>query len=385
MNYTSAQLKNMAKDRLRGNFPNAILVGIIISVASSAITYILNLIVGIDTGIIFSSYMNSNSCADIDIGTMLGLYSRIFFLSIVVTLISSIIISILEAGRIKFHLNLARRQEGSISDIAFGFSNHPIKYFGLSLLATIIPTLCTIPGFIFLFVGIFTNNAGFLALYTLLMLAGSVGSVIVSLMISLSLYLLVDNPEKGVFDVIKESIHLMNGNKGRLFYIGLSFIGWSFLCIFTCCIGYLWLVPYIDQTIALFYLDVTGQLTDSNPNSWGGQSFNNGNYTNSNQFNNGNFSNNNQFNNGNFSNSNQVNNGNFPNGNQVNNGNYPNGNQVNNGNYPNSNQVNNGNYPNSNQVNNGNYPNSNQVNNGNFPNNQASNGNSSNQEQDGNN
>ena len=45
----------------------------------------------------------------------------------------------------------------------------------------------------------------------------------------------------------------MNGYKGQLFWLDLSFIGWHILAWLTCGIGYLWLNPYIYATKAVFY------------------------------------------------------------------------------------------------------------------------------------
>lgn len=54
-------------------------------------------------------------------------------------------------------------------------------------------------------------------------------------------------------DCITASRKLMNGHKGQLFILELSFIGWHILAILTGGIGYLWLNPYIAATKAAFY------------------------------------------------------------------------------------------------------------------------------------
>lgn len=45
----------------------------------------------------------------------------------------------------------------------------------------------------------------------------------------------------------------MNGYKRKLFLLDLSFIGWHILAILSLGIGYLWLIPYIYTTKAVFY------------------------------------------------------------------------------------------------------------------------------------
>ena len=77
---------------------------------------------------------------------------------------------------------------------------------------------------------------------------------------ALAPYLMAQYPEKGIRECVDESKALMDGYKGRLFCLHLSFIGWSFLCIFTLGIGCLWLNPYMSAAEAAFYLERTGQI-----------------------------------------------------------------------------------------------------------------------------
>jgi len=53
-----------------------------------------------------------------------------------------------------------------------------------------------------------------------------VPGVIVSLAYSMADYLLIENPEMGPIEALRESRRRMKGNKGRLFGLGLSFFGW---------------------------------------------------------------------------------------------------------------------------------------------------------------
>ena len=54
-------------------------------------------------------------------------------------------------------------------------------------------------------------------------------------------------------NTITASRRLMNGHKGQLFLLDLSFIGWHILAILTLGIGYIWLNPYIYATKTAFY------------------------------------------------------------------------------------------------------------------------------------
>ena len=72
-------------------------------------------------------------------------------------------------------------------------------------------------------------------------------------------YILVDYPELSANKAIDLSRAMMRGRKFDLFYLYLSFIGWYILAIFTLGIGFLWLGPYMDASVAAFYNDLKAQ------------------------------------------------------------------------------------------------------------------------------
>ncbi len=46
---------------------------------------------------------------------------------------------------------------------------------------------------------------------------------------------------------------MMRGNRWSFFWLGLTFVGWAILSIFTLYIGLLWLAPYIMVSFVCFY------------------------------------------------------------------------------------------------------------------------------------
>jgi uncharacterized membrane protein len=52
---------------------------------------------------------------------------------------------------------------------------------------------------------------------------------------------------------LKESRRIMRGNRWKLFCLQMSFLGLAFLSILTLGIGLIWLVPYQQAAIAVFY------------------------------------------------------------------------------------------------------------------------------------
>lgn len=96
----------------------------------------------------------------------------------------------------------------------------------------------------------------FTALWMLLLI---VPGIIAAYRYAMAPYLMAEYPEMGVREAIAKSKELMQGNKGRLFCLQLSFIGWQLLSALTLGIGGLWLMPYQNAATAAFYLDVTNR------------------------------------------------------------------------------------------------------------------------------
>lgn len=90
-------------------------------------------------------------------------------------------------------------------------------------------------------------------LWTLLLI---VPGIIKSFSYAMTPYIVIDHPEYTASEAIAASESMMKGNKWRLFVLELSFIGWGLLAILTCGIGFLWLTPYMQTTLAAFYNDV---------------------------------------------------------------------------------------------------------------------------------
>ena len=70
---------------------------------------------------------------------------------------------------------------------------------------------------------------------------------------SMTYYVLVDNPGMTADQARRKSMELMEGNKLRLFYLQLSFLGWILLCVLTFGILIFWVAPYIQCATAEFY------------------------------------------------------------------------------------------------------------------------------------
>lgn len=125
-----------------------------------------------------------------------------------------------------FALSIIRCQETKIEYLFYGFKNF-VNTFVLALL----------------------NNI-FIFLWSLLFI---IPGIIKALSYSMSYYIIADNPDMTPTEARKTSIELMNGNKGRLFCLYFSFIGWILLSALTFGILLFWVMPYMQSAEAAFY------------------------------------------------------------------------------------------------------------------------------------
>lgn len=69
-------------------------------------------------------------------------------------------------------------------------------------------------------------------------------------------YILAQNPQIGAKEAIALSRRMTDGSKFRIFILDLSFLGWYLLGVLACCIGVLFVQPYVDMTMAELYIDL---------------------------------------------------------------------------------------------------------------------------------
>ena len=117
-----------------------------------------------------------------------------------------------------------------------------------SQIRNVLPAFCTT-----FLVGLFTF------LWSLLLI---VPGIIKGCSYSQAMYILAENPGISPTEAINRSKAMMDGHKMEYFLLGLSFIGWSILGIFTLGILYIWLIPYMQTTLANYYKSLKGEFID---------------------------------------------------------------------------------------------------------------------------
>ena len=105
------------------------------------------------------------------------------------------------------------------------------------------------------FLQLFLRNL-YTALWSLLFI---IPGIIAHYKYAMTPFLMMDNPHLSVKEAMYTSTMLMDGHKGELFLLGLSFIGWDLLAGLTLGIGHLWLNPYKNAAYACFYRNLLQQ------------------------------------------------------------------------------------------------------------------------------
>ncbi|MEL1135437.1 DUF975 family protein [Desulfitobacterium sp. THU1] len=209
---SNAELKMLARENLSGNWLLAIAVSVVAWLLTDALTG--------NNGKDTAEYVLRDGEF---VRTMVSHPNSLFLL------IAFIVGGPIHFGLASVFLRLARNQESTFSDLFSGF-HYFLKNFILNFLIGL---------FIFLW-------------FLLLIIPG----IIAALRYSLAYYIMNDNPDLKPLEAIELSKRMMDGQKLRLFYLWLSFIGWFLVGIVTLGIGFLFAAPYYHATIANFYEDV---------------------------------------------------------------------------------------------------------------------------------
>ena len=232
---TRRELKTEAKGLLQGNWTSAVLLNIIPNIlVFVAFAIALSVIVIAFKDVGFSAPMDYGYTDGGDGGggtsTASGLVSTLITIGISFTL-----------------LEWYRNPERTIHPIKDAFQVFSRRYFLGAFL-------------IWLLTSIFTF------LWSLLLI---IPGIIKGLAYSQAYFIfkdLSDTPQEGkatALDCIRKSQRLMKGHKARYFVLNLSFVGWYILGIVTLGIAFIWITPYINTTLAIFYDDLAkGQFQD---------------------------------------------------------------------------------------------------------------------------
>lgn len=246
MSVSTSELKKRAKRSLDGKY------GLCIGAQFLTGALIL-VIVLVYAGVIFSLGITNNSFFSSESGrkalTIIMILIALSYLAVLS------LAGLLMPGMNRIYLNLCLGRKAGLSDLLYGFRNKPHRFLGLFFMDILISLAWGIPYLVVLAAAIITDYIPVMVVLLVLMyILWMIGILVTMLYLSQAEFLLLESPDKKVFACFRESAQMMRGNKGKLFYLYLSFFGIVFLGYLSLGIGFLWIVPYIRCTAIEFYL-----------------------------------------------------------------------------------------------------------------------------------
>lgn len=230
------ELKRIARGNLQGHFTNFIRVYIFCTL----ITSLLELPFSMMTNEVLFSTTNI-----------------IYYLAGILISIASVV---LKAGQYRLHLTLIRSGQLHLSEVFVPVKHHANQFILTELLLFGISLIAMLPmfgGLFLIYIG--SGISDYIAAFVLCGI-----SILLTLYLSLTFdlvyFVMIDNETLSMIQALKYTKNMVHTHKKRYLYMQLSFLGMLLLCGLSFGIGFLWVQPYMTQTTALFYLDLTGEL-----------------------------------------------------------------------------------------------------------------------------
>lgn len=207
------------------------------------------------------------------LGFIEGLFKEGSFMQTILSIVSVVVEVPLAFGLLIALFKVFNEEDVKAFDFfSLGFNNFAKswKICFNTILKVIVPFILIVVSIVLICIGIFATAAsalvssasGGLLFFSLigliLFIAAYIWLVMKSYYYSLAYIIAVDKPELEAKQAVEESKKIMTGNRGKLFGLQFSFIGWAILGIFTFGIGYLWLLPYIQFATFVFYKKISG-------------------------------------------------------------------------------------------------------------------------------
>lgn len=229
---SSTELKASAKEHMFGRYGSAVGAYLLVTFLTGFVTLSVSSLSG-NTVSVFATLIH---------------YTLLFAVSVLTGLLSS--------GTAYFYLKIVTGHRATVNDIFAGFRMYSDKALMIQAWITLITYIGSLPEYIVLYRLSGHLDTSGLTLYGLCMLLSGVVSLILELFYAPAFFLMHDFPQYSATELLAMSRKLMSGNKMRLFYIYLSYIPLLLLGILSCGIALLWIIPYMNATLAEFYMDI---------------------------------------------------------------------------------------------------------------------------------
>ncbi len=233
--------KRFARESLTGNFT----VPVVGSIAVAAMSVI-------------SSYISTALFPGNSLYAIIG--GEVF------SFVLSLVICIFSAGLYRIYLNISRREKYSFGDLLYFFSHQPDHVIVASFVLALINLVTSLPLAWFSFTADMGSTVEaqmqWAVNYLLLTLLGFVLNLLVTMPFAMTYYILADDPDIKGGQALKASAKLMKGHLWEYLKLLLSFVPWLIFSMFTLYLALIWLVPYIETCMAVFYRNISGEFEE---------------------------------------------------------------------------------------------------------------------------
>lgn len=213
---TSSDYRRIARERLQGNWGNAVLAAFVAAIFGS---------------LLVNSGIDINFETDSEIYYELPTFVQQYLIIVAGAASSLSLVSFILGGVVRqgYCLYLLKQHDGESAEVKDLFSQ--FHRFGDGFCLALLEGL-------------------YIMLWSLLFI---IPGIIAAYRYAMAPFVLLENPDMTASEAIEASKQMMEGHKAELFTLDLSFIGWELLNIFTLGIGSFWLNPYKNAARAAFF------------------------------------------------------------------------------------------------------------------------------------
>ena len=215
---TCSDYRRIARENLAGNWGKSILVTFVAAVFGALLT-----------GVSFSFNIDAEILAELP-ATLQRYVALLVSIMSFLGLVQFIVGGTVQLGYTKYLLNQYNKASFDISNLFSEFDRFTqgfLQNFLRGLYVFLWSLLFVIPG------------------------------IVKSYSYAMTPFIMAENPDMTANEAITASRELMDGHKGELFILDLSFFGWALLNLLTLGLGSLALNPYMNAARAAFYKDIT--------------------------------------------------------------------------------------------------------------------------------
>ena len=229
-------LKQQAKGLLQVSKPSALLVGGVYVALGAVVSFLSSRLIGVSYEVMERA-LRFYSAGQYEYALSVLTAAQPSASSWLINLALELVMLIVGVGFTIFILNTVRGTGPALGNLLDGFG-FPFRILLLHLVMGV-----------------------FVALWSLLLV---IPGIIASYRYSMAVYVLIDHPDYGVMECIRESKRITDGHKKELFLLDVSFLGWLLLSGAPF-IGYLVSIlatPYMALTHALYYERLSGRVME---------------------------------------------------------------------------------------------------------------------------